>query len=291
MPRPSPQTDRVVAVVELLAGQDEGATMTEIAVALDLSQSTCVHLLAALADAGFVQREPDRRYFLGPALVRPGRLAAARYPLLAAAREEMAGLSSRFGVTCLAFTRDGDHARLVHHTGSGPPPFRLGDTLPLLPPLGILFVAWAPEPELDRWLALDPGMDEARAARYRDWRRVVRRLGFVAQLAPPAAGAGDLVEILDDRDSPYRDGQLHRAIAGDRWNEYVLTDLEDPTPREVTDVSAPTFDADGDVSLSVNLLTLAEPRPPAEIVTVGRALRAATDRVTRAVGGRIPRRR
>ena len=31
MPRPSPQTDRVVAVIELLSSGDDGATMTEIA--------------------------------------------------------------------------------------------------------------------------------------------------------------------------------------------------------------------------------------------------------------------
>jgi DNA-binding IclR family transcriptional regulator len=291
MPRPSPQTDRVVAVVELLAQRPEGATMTEIATGIGLPQSTCVHVLAALAGAGFVQREPDRRYFLGPALARPGQLAAARYPLLAAARDEMAALSARFGASCLAFTIDDDHARLVHHTGAEPPPVRLGDTIPITPPLGILFVAWAREREFDGWLALDPGMTPERATRYRDWRAVVRRHGFVAQLAPPPDRSDGLVEILDERASPYRDGQLHRVLAGDRWDEYVLTDLRDPTPRPVTDVSAPTFDADGRVSLSVNVITVAAPLGADEVVEVGAAVKAATDRVTRAVGGRRPRRR
>jgi DNA-binding IclR family transcriptional regulator len=291
MPRPSPQTDRVVAVLELLTERPEGATMTEIATALDLSQSTCVHLLAALAGGGVVIREPDRRYFLGPALVRPGELAAQRYPLLAVARDEMVRMSEQHGFGCMAFVPDGEHARLVLHTGDGPPPIRLGDTIPVTPPLGIVFVAWARERDFDAWLSLDPGMTPDRAVQHRSWRSVVRRLGFVAQLAPAAAREEGLVDILDERASPYRDGQLHRALAGDRWDEYVLTELDDPTARQVTDISAPAFDAGGRVSLSINLVTVAEPLGPEAIRAAGAAVRAATDRVTRAVGGRIPRRR
>ena len=68
MPRPSPQTDRVVAVIELLSSGDEGATMTEIARHLSINPATCVHVMAALTSAGVVVREPDRRYHLGPAL-------------------------------------------------------------------------------------------------------------------------------------------------------------------------------------------------------------------------------
>ncbi|MEI2652590.1 MAG: helix-turn-helix domain-containing protein [Microthrixaceae bacterium] len=84
MPRPSPQTDRVVAVIELLSSGDEGATMTEIARHLSINPATCVHVMAALTSAGVVVREPDRRYHLGPALALPGRLAERRYPLLVA---------------------------------------------------------------------------------------------------------------------------------------------------------------------------------------------------------------
>ena len=93
MPRPSPQTDRVVAVIDLLASRDDGATMTEISRHLAISQASCVHLLAALTTAGYLVREPDdRRYHLGPALAGPGRMAEARYPLLAVAPRSDGGV-------------------------------------------------------------------------------------------------------------------------------------------------------------------------------------------------------
>ena len=44
---------------------------------------------------GFVVREPDRRYHLGPALVRPGRVAEQRYGTLATARAGMVALTER----------------------------------------------------------------------------------------------------------------------------------------------------------------------------------------------------
>jgi DNA-binding IclR family transcriptional regulator len=297
VPRPSPQTDRVVAVIELLAAREAvegavagsgpdpgGATMTEIARALRINQATCVHLLAALTAAGFVVREPaDRRYHLGPALVRPGRLAAARYPLLAAARDEMTGLAGEFGVPCFAFAPEVDHARLVHYTwppGEAPPAIKLGETVPLTPPLGILFVTWATDADFDAWLALDPALDNAGAASYREQRVAIRSLGFVVEVA---ARADDLAHVLDDRPSPYRDGQLHRLLAADGGEAYLLTDLDDPRPRLVTGIGAPIFDAAGAAVLSLNLVTFADPLGPAEIARIGRALRAAADRVTEAL--------
>jgi DNA-binding IclR family transcriptional regulator len=76
VPRPSPQTDRVVATINLLADTESGLTLSEIGRALSVDVSSCVHLLAALTASGYVVRDPDdRRYHLGPALVRPGAVA------------------------------------------------------------------------------------------------------------------------------------------------------------------------------------------------------------------------
>ena len=62
----------------------DGATLTEIAAAVGADRSAFVHVLAALTTSGVLYREPDdRRYHLGPALVRPGRVAGARYGELA----------------------------------------------------------------------------------------------------------------------------------------------------------------------------------------------------------------
>ena len=259
----------MVAVIELLASKDGGATMTEIAGALAINPATAVHLLAALATAGFVVRDPaDRRYHLGPALVRPGRLAEAHDPILAAARQEMIELSARFLLPCFAFRREPAHARLVHHTwapGTSLTTVHLGETVPLTPPLGIVFVAWGSDAAFEGWLAQGPDLGAGHVERYRNRRSAIRRLGFVAELAPDPASRAGLVSVFDDRASPYRDGQLHQLLSAHGDEDHLLTDLDDPRRRLVTGISAPTFDGDGAVPLSLNLVTWSDPLSPARI--------------------------
>jgi DNA-binding IclR family transcriptional regulator len=298
VPRPSPQTTRVVQIVELLATRPDGASMTEIARALGVSQASCVHVLAALTTAGFLVREPtDRRYHLGPALVRPGALAAARYPVLTAARPEMAALSDAVGLPCVAFVPEVDHARLAAVTqapGAEPLAVRLGETVPLTPPLGMVLVAWASEDVFARWLARDPSLDGHEVGRLQADRDAVRALGFVAELAPAPTSQIGLAGVLDDRESPYRDDRLRRLLAGHPGQGHVLTELDDPSEatgvgaRSVTAVGAPAFAADGSTCLSLSLVTLPEPLTTVEISRLGAAVAAAADRLTVTLAGLRP---
>ena len=156
----------MVAIVNLLSGRPDGLTLTELAADLGESQSTMVHVLAALTSAGYLVREQsDRRYHLGPALVEPGRVAADRYPGLAIARRHMSRLSQEFESPCYAFVRDRRWARLVHYTWDPHhpvPPMKIGELIPLVPPLGAVFVAWAPAAQIDEWLAADPSLSDGR---------------------------------------------------------------------------------------------------------------------------------
>ena len=74
MPRPSPQTDRVVTLLNILAADPSaGLSIAEIARRLGINKATCYPMLAALQDAGWLVRHPVRRTFhLGPALVPLG---------------------------------------------------------------------------------------------------------------------------------------------------------------------------------------------------------------------------
>lgn len=296
MGRPSPQTDRVVAVIELLADRGDGATMTEIARTIGINQATCVHLLASLVASGVVFRESDRRYHLGPALVRPGRVAADRYPMLAAAREEMSALSAAFGAPCFAFTPGGDHAVLAQATGASTlvPRVRIGDSVPIVPPLGLVFVVWGPDDAFDAWLARADGRDGAEVDRFRAHRGAVRELGFVVELAPEQLPEDALVAMMDDRQSPFRDGRLHRLLSDHGGDDHLLTELG---PRHdgdgdqdvaVASVAAPAFGPDGAVVVSLNLVTYATPMTTDRIGVVGSAVRAAADRLTERIGGREP---
>lgn len=274
----------MTAILDLLAGEDDGATMTEIATALPLDQATCVHVLAALTTSGFLVREPDtRRYRVGPALVRPGQVAAAHDPLLAAARQEMDQLTATLALSCFAFARAGDHARLVQYTwvvGTAPPGIRVGEVFPLVPPLGTMFFAWGADEEFEPWLALDPAMTAARAERYREQRRAIVLDGFVVEIPPTATSEGDLVRVIDDRPSPYRDGRLHRMLDDHGEGAHNLTGIDPEGAYLIHDIGAPIFDGAGRVTMSLNLIGFNDPVRGDEVIRLGRAVRAATDRVT-----------
>jgi DNA-binding IclR family transcriptional regulator len=272
----------VVAVIELLADRPTGATLTEIAGSLGLSRPSCVHLLAALTASGFLVREPDdRRYHLGPALVHPGRVAQARYPLLAAARPEMLDISRELGHPCLAFEPAEGQARLVHHTwapGSTPIAVRLGETVPLKPPLGLVLVAWGGPEDFDRWLDSAELTDEQRE-RHRTERAAVRELGFVAEAAPEDQSTTTLAGTLEERPSPYRDRRLHRLLTAHDDGAHVLVDLAADRSFPVSTIGAPVLDRSGRVSLSLSLVVFQERLSGAEICEMGARLRTAADAV------------
>ncbi|CAN5583464.1 helix-turn-helix domain-containing protein [soil metagenome] len=281
-------------MINLLSSDETGATMTEIAKHLDINQASCVHMLAALTTAGFLFREPsDRRYHLGPALVLPGRVAASRYPELATARTEMEALSRAFGRPCFAFSREGDHARLMHYTwdqGGPTPGIRLGDTVPMVPPLGAMFFAWEGATEITRWLALDRTMDRARSDRYRKQLVVLRRRGYVveAQPSPRSTSQDDLSRTFDDRPSPQRDGELYRLLVDHGENEHVLTDIDPATDYLIHAIGAPIFDRNEAVDMSFTMIGFFEPISGKEIQRIAAAVRAAADRTTTALGGVMP---
>ncbi|WP_019306363.1 helix-turn-helix domain-containing protein, partial [Mycobacterium avium] len=104
--RPSPQTERVVNLFELLAADGSaGITLAEVSRRLHVHKASCHSMLSELLRAGWLLRDPVRKtYHLGPALVRLGREAAARYPAPVLARSVMDELAAATGAHCVAFS-------------------------------------------------------------------------------------------------------------------------------------------------------------------------------------------
>ena len=75
MPRSSPQTERLVDTIELLAAVPaEGRTLADIARHLAVDKATCYPMLTELTRLGWLVRHPRRKTFhLGPSLVTLGR--------------------------------------------------------------------------------------------------------------------------------------------------------------------------------------------------------------------------
>jgi len=281
MPRSSPQTDRVMAIINLLTARGErGATLSEIADTLGQSRATFVHVLASLAAGGFVVRRPlDRRYHLGPALIAPGQAAAGRFPALGETRIAIEELSREVGYAVFAFGRDGEHARLVDAVWDirrPSPALRIGDLLPIDPPLGAVFVAWSGPEEIDAWLGRGRSSPTTRAA-------LVRRLdaaraqGYVIELRPPEPLLHELARLLHRGQQMRRAEHIRTPISGTEG--YLAEAVDVRSTYAVSTVSVPVIGRNGMVSTSLNLFGFEDSISGRELDRLSRAARAAADQL------------
>jgi len=288
VPRASPQTDRVMAIVNLLTEQAEvGATLSEIADAIGQTPGTLVHVLAALTSGGFLIRRPDdRRYHLGPALVAPGIVAATRFPPLDASRAAIGELARELGYAVFVFSRDGDHARLVDTAWDlrRPTPFmRLGDVLPIEPPLGAVFVAWAPPEEIARWLDRKEQAGPTRDA-LEQRLAAARRLGYVVELRPPLPLQPELSRLVGRGQQMRRAERIPRSISG--VEGFLADRIDRKADYEISTLSIPVMVGPGRVDLALSVVGFDEPISGRELCRLGGLARRAADRLaTRLVPG------
>jgi DNA-binding IclR family transcriptional regulator len=139
---------------------NKGATMTEIAKALAINQSTCFNILKTLAADRFLSYDEDtRRYTLGMALIELGALVDHHGRLLSVAQTHLDALAREVDQACLAFRKTPDDSFLVVGKAEARRQLRLtagvGDRFP--PNAAVLaksWYAWEPEPEVDRMIEL-----------------------------------------------------------------------------------------------------------------------------------------
>lgn len=280
MARPSPQTERVVAVARLLAAHpDEGFTISEIARRLRLNKATCYPMVGALADAGWLVRDPRTKAFrLGPELITIGEAAGRSLPAVQLARPAMVELATELGVTCAAFTCDGGVATLadqVWDVRSTVQPLRVGLWAPVRAPFGAVFIAWSEQGEIDQWLE---GIDERIAPRYRTALDAIRARGFVVELRTPSREPGPAV---------HGTGSLAELMPADVANErdFLLAELDPKTSYPVSTIEAPVFDGDGNIALGLVLVGVPRTMTAADIELFAKQLLAATTALTASLTG------
>jgi DNA-binding IclR family transcriptional regulator len=103
----APAVARVATVLRLLAGEQSGLGVNEIARRVGLIPSTCFHVLRALVEEGFVAFDPEKKtYRTGVGLLTLVRdaMASADYPK--AVKPALEALSADFRVTALAVELD-----------------------------------------------------------------------------------------------------------------------------------------------------------------------------------------
>ena len=157
--RASPPTERVVRILDFLAGRpEERFGVSELARRLGLSKPTCLGIVTSLSDAGYLVRDAaDKSYRLGPSLITLGHKAQESMRVSPAARDELSRLSARFGVTAALSGVIDDRITLLDLVApaGARPGVEVGQSYPFAPPVGLMFVLWDDETERN-WLAKEP---------------------------------------------------------------------------------------------------------------------------------------
>ena len=190
MARPAPAAARAVQILDLLVTHpDERFTLSELVRRTGMSLGSAHAVLAVLEQSGHVTRHPvTKAYSLGPALVVAGVVALEHLPGIGAARGLLAPLAAELGTEVVLTARTLDEIVFVARAGEPSPhgpALREGERVPLVPPFGAVFMAFADPADVEEWLARTPdGAGEA-VARCRDALELVRARGRGRGATPP----------------------------------------------------------------------------------------------------------
>ncbi len=291
---PSPAVLRAGDLLaQLIQHPSQSFTLSELARLVSVPRATCDAILQALAVHRLVtRREDDLRYELGPAGIALGEAARIANPWLRAARVEGERLARALAACISVCVHDGRTARVAEAFDFGPlfaVRARVGQTIPLVPPFGAVFVAWHDE-DAARWIAragADLAADER--DRYRRALEAVRRRGYSVSIVTPRYASPETVEIFasppeSDDARRARDELIRQAMHSD----YLPVDLDPQTPVRVGQISAPVFDRTGVVAASLLLPGPEREITPAELHALAVRLLEAATRATDAAGGREP---
>lgn len=301
MARPAPGAHRSIAVLQFLSRHpDERYTLSEVARQCGLNKATAHALLSTLSDHGVLLRHPDeKRYSLGPTLVSLGHAAQRGYRAEDFAPGTLDALARATGLAASATRLEGNQLVTFAVARSAdnrhrPSPIRL----PLAPPVGGAFVAWAGAGPIESWLARARSEAAVRvglsivAALQRDGFLVARATPAWAGLAEAAGAVPDSAAVSgQQRDDVVRALQardrVRRALADLAAEEPVVTAIETHATYAVDHVTAPVFDASGHVSLAVDLSDVkGGTRAGSEVRELVAAVVDAADWLTSAVCGR-----
>lgn len=294
--RQSPPTVRVVQVLDYLVGRPEQRFgLSELARILGMSKPTCLGILTALTDSGYLTRDDGAKtYGLGPALIAAGRAAQRGFAVGPIARTHLEAVSAEFGTTCTASGVVGDRISVLEVTGPAGARrgARVGEVYPFAPPVGLMYVLWGSDDDMDTWLGKEPSLP-VRLERERLWNvvRDCRAAGYLVEsLDPVGQRLHTLMAGVATHDLPPEVRELlGEMVSSVGERVYLGRDISADDEHPVSLIAAPTYDAEGRQALVLTLY-VGGSITGSEIARRASALVAAADAVTAEVGGRPPNR-
>ena len=295
--RRSPPTQRVVSLLDHFVAQRGGRYgLSELSRELGMSKPTCLGIVTTLVESGHLTIDPlTKTYGLGPSLIAVGQLAQQNFGAAQAAAPLLARLAASYGADTSASAVIGDEIVVM---ASIAPPGRLasvpvGQRYPFAPPVGLMYVLWAPDEQFERWLAKPPTLPVSQDPDH--LRAVVTECRDRGYLVEGLTETGRRLHSLMAGVAAYDLPEQVREIVGEMVSSlgervYLGADLSARGRHPVSLLAAPTYDADGMQELVLTLY-VGGAITGAEIARRGAALVAVADEVTAAVGGLLPDRK
>jgi DNA-binding IclR family transcriptional regulator len=250
---------RYVAILDLFAGltdcwpsprpHGQGLSVADVSQCLEISKGTISRYLHRMEDVGLLVRTGDRRYTLSSRVYHWGRAATPRQDVAVRARPAMDDLADAFGEPVSLFVLDADAALCIEQV-EGRFPLRLNAAIGRRLPLHTgssprLLLAFA-TPEYQSQI--------------------------LAQAPFPALAPNTITDA----------GQLRRALAAAREDEYVISDGE--ANEGVIGIAAPIRDASSEVCAALSIAGPRDRMSGAQQWAVLTALRSATRDISAALG-------
>lgn len=299
MPRPSPQTERLVEILEFLAADTSGQrSLSDIARMLHVSKATCLPMVAELTRVGWLIRHPQRRtYQLGPRLVSIGEAARGATNVVDIARPALAALADELNVVCAAIINSSDElvvADLVQPRGGRKSAMgqQIGDHVAIRPPLAGIFVAWEEESVVAEWLTRDPltSKNPSVATHYRDVLKAVRARGFGVEHRPPDHPA--IGPVVTNALQSTRGAARAKIFATQHEQlmhpDMVAAELDPNRLYTPFSINAAAFDDSARPVLAVCAYDFEEELSASEVYAIGLTVRAAARKVTTVLHGVEP---
>ncbi len=274
MARPALSASRTTAVLDLLtAFPGRAFTMSEIMRATKINVASCHAVLNALTSHGYLARLPNEKtYVLGPALVAVGQAALKTHPLIARAQEAAEDLFHELGAPVLLNTIVGEEILAltsIPDRAGRSPGMRLGQRAPLVPPSGAHFLAWAPEPAIEAWIAKAGPCDSEQVDSWRHALTLVRKRGFQVTLRVPQESefAALMAEMAAGRQPLEYKEQATNLMSSQGWRLVQPETIVVDELYDVVLIAAPIFDQNGGSPLSLCLGGFPEKLTGAQINT------------------------
>lgn len=253
MVRPALSASRGLDIIDFLAWfPGRGFTLSEIVKGTGINLASCHAVLAALAERGYVARDPGAKTWrLGPALFAMGQVALASQPLLAATRAAALKLRDETGLATLASTVIGEEivgvlaCDLPDGRNAG---LHVGERMPLVPPVGASFLAWAQEEAVEAWLdRAAPESDAAIRAYWREGLARIRERSYQVELHAPGGAqmAARMEEMAAGRGATRYKGELLKLVQSLGRHPMQPEAIEPEGVYDVILIAAPIFDTEG----------------------------------------------